>query len=107
LAALEEADRAALERVRRIVHLAAPGCTERVSYGIPIFRLSKDLMGMSAAKDHLALHTMSPPLMEALADELAGVKVSGATIHFSAEEPLPEGLLVKVLEARLEELGSG
>jgi uncharacterized protein YdhG (YjbR/CyaY superfamily) len=105
LAPLSEAERAALERVRMIVRETAPDRTERVSYGIPIFRLNKDLVGMSAAKNHLSLHVMNPPFLKSMADELAGIKVSGATIHFMAEKPLPEDLWVRIVRARVEELG--
>jgi uncharacterized protein YdhG (YjbR/CyaY superfamily) len=81
LADLPDEVRASLERVRGIVRAAAPECTERVSYGIPIFRLGKDLVGLSAQKNHCSLHSMSPALMKTMAGELKVVKVSGATVH--------------------------
>lgn len=96
--------RAALERVRAIIRAAAPDCTERVSYQIPIFRVGRDLVGLSAQTNHCALHTMSPRLMQTLADELQGVTVSGATIHFTPDDPLPQALIETVLRARLQEL---
>jgi uncharacterized protein YdhG (YjbR/CyaY superfamily) len=105
LAALPDDDRAALERLRRIVHATGPGCTERVSYGIPIFRLGKDLVGISARESHCALHTMSPGLMQTMAGELADVEVSGATIHFAPGNPLPEPLVERIVRERIKELG--
>ena len=98
--------RASLERFRAIIREIAPDCTERVSYQIPIFRLRKDLVGISAQKNHCALHTMSPPLVNAMAEDLAGVKVSGAIIHFTTEEPLPRELIEKIVRNRREEIGS-
>jgi uncharacterized protein YdhG (YjbR/CyaY superfamily) len=92
LAALPDDVRASLERVRSIVRKTAPECTERVSYGIPVLRLRKDLVGMSAQKNHCSLHSMSPRLMKAMAEELKGVRVSGATLHFTPEDPLPRGV---------------
>jgi uncharacterized protein YdhG (YjbR/CyaY superfamily) len=97
--------RSSLERVRSIIRETAPECTERVSYGIPIFRLRKDLVGMSAQKNHCALHSMSPPLMKAMAKELQGVKVSGATIHFTPENPLPRELIERIVRERMKEIG--
>lgn len=84
----------------------APECTERVSYQIPIFRFGKDLIGMSAQKNHCALHSMSPELMKALSVELKdmGKKISGATIHFTPAKPLPKELIVKILRERIKEL---
>ena len=46
LEALPQDVRSALERLRSMIREAAPQCTERISYGIPIFRLRADLVGM-------------------------------------------------------------
>jgi hypothetical protein len=48
---------------------------------------------------------MSPPLMVAMADELRGFKVSGATIRIAPEAPLPADLVEHVLLRRMQELG--
>jgi uncharacterized protein YdhG (YjbR/CyaY superfamily) len=104
LGALAEDQRFALERLRSIIRSVAPECTERVSYGIPIFRLRVDLVGISAHKSHCSLHSMSPPLMAAMADELAGFKVSGATLHFTLNEPLPEELVERIVRERMKEI---
>jgi uncharacterized protein YdhG (YjbR/CyaY superfamily) len=103
LAPLPEDVRSALERLRDIIRETAPDCTERVSYGIPIFRLDKDLVGMSAQKTHCSLHSMSPALMKTMAKELEGVKVSGATIHFTPEQPLPRELVERIVRERMKE----
>lgn len=95
--------RSALERVRSIIREAAPETTERVSYGIPIFRLQRDLVGLSASKNHCSLHSMSTALMEAMAGELEGFTVSGATIHFTPEKPPPRKLVVKIVQERMRE----
>jgi uncharacterized protein YdhG (YjbR/CyaY superfamily) len=105
LAAFPDDVRAGLDRIRSIVHATAPGCTERVSYGIPIFRLQQDLVGMSAAKDHCSLHSMSPALLQAMAGELQGVKVAGATLHFTPDNPLPEALVARIVRARMQATG--
>ena len=102
---LPEDVRAALERLRAIIKQVAPKATERVSYGIPIFRLDKDLVGISAKKDHCSLHTMSPPLVEALGEALSSVRVSGATIQFDPQSPLPRELVEQIVRARIQELG--
>jgi uncharacterized protein YdhG (YjbR/CyaY superfamily) len=95
-----------LERVRNIIREAAPGCTERVSYRIPIFRLQKDLVGLSAHKHHCSLHTMSPDLTKAMAVELEGFEVSGATVHFTPEKPLPRDVVEGIVRKRIADLGA-
>jgi uncharacterized protein YdhG (YjbR/CyaY superfamily) len=47
---------------------------------------------------------MSPPLAKAMKKDLQGYEVSGATIHFTPEKPLPAALVKKILRARVKEL---
>lgn len=105
LQALPDDVRAALQRVRSIIRETAPECTERVSYRIPIFRLKVDLVGMSAHESHCALHSMSPSLIKAMAEELRGLEVSGATIHFTPASPLSRELIAKIVRERMTEAG--
>ena len=94
-----------LDRVRSIVRETAPARTERISYGIPIFRLQRDLVGMSAQKNHCSLHVMSTDLMKAMTEELKGVKVSGATIHFTSDNSLSRELIELIVKGRMKEVG--
>ena len=101
--------RATLEQLRAIIRAAAPECTERVSYKIPIFRLKKDFVAMSAAKKHIGLHTMSKAIPIAMKDELkaVGIWISGTTFHIKPGSDLPVALVEKALRARLAELADG
>lgn len=96
--------RLALQALRSFIKSLVPNATERVSYGIPIFRLEKDLIGISGQKNHCAIHTMSPALASRLKPELIGFKVSGATVHFQPDKPIPEVLVKLIVDARMEEL---
>lgn len=104
LAPLGAPQREALERLRALIHELAPGCTERVSYRIPIFRLGRDLVALSAHRAHLALHTLSPAVAALIAAEYGDVRVSGATIHFTPERPLPREVVSRVIEERRREI---
>ena len=99
---LPEDRKAALARLRHLIRKHLPGCTERVSYGIPIFRMERDVVGISARKNGCSFHTMSPPLAAGMKDELRGFEVKGATIHFAPENPIPDALVVKILQTRLK-----
>ena len=103
LAALPEEMRDALQQVREIIRKHIPACTERVSYGIPIFRLRSDLVGISAQKKHCSLHTMSPGLIKRIRQELANFEISGATIHFQPTNPIPRELLRRIIDERIGE----
>ena len=107
LAAQAPEYRATLEQLRTIITAAAPGCTERVSYKIPIFRLRKDFVALSAAKRHCGLHTMSKAIPVSMKDELqaAGIGISGTTLHFKPGTDLPASLVEKIVRRRLAEVG--
>lgn len=104
LADLSEDKRNSLQKVRESIRKAVPGCKERISYQVPIISFGKDLVGFSAQKDYCSFYTMSPPLVKELSQELRNFKISGATIHFTPEKPLPESLIKKIIKRRLEEI---
>jgi uncharacterized protein YdhG (YjbR/CyaY superfamily) len=73
LAGLSTENRAALQKVRRAVHAAAPGAEECISYGMPAFRLNGKLIaGFKAAANHCSFHPMSGETVATLAADLAG-----------------------------------
>jgi len=102
-AALPARQQKVMKRLRLLIRKAAPEASERIAYRIPVFAYHGDLVGMSAHRDHLSLHTMSPPLVEAMTHRLSEVGVSGATIHFAPDQPLPASLIAEIVAARIEE----
>jgi uncharacterized protein YdhG (YjbR/CyaY superfamily) len=105
LATLPKAEREALRRLRALVKKTVPEVEERISYGTAVmFSLGRDLVGFVSQPKHLSFFTASPKLAEAMRDEITTThKISGATIHFSPDNPLPTGLVEKILKARLRE----
>jgi uncharacterized protein YdhG (YjbR/CyaY superfamily) len=105
LATLPRAERESLEALRTLIKDAIPDAEERVSYGTTVmFSLSRDLVGFVSQPKHLSFFTASPKLARAMKDEITKThKVSGATIHFSPDHPLPTGLVKKILRARVRE----
>ena len=104
LAGLSPENRAALRKVRRAVHAAAPGVEECISYGMPAFRLKGKLIaGFKAAANHCSFHPMSGDTVATLKADLAGYETSKGTIKFSARAGLPATLVRKLVEARTAE----
>ena len=95
--------RISLQRLRKIIKSVVPAANERVSYGVPIVALDRDLVGFSSQKNHCSFYTMSPPLVKTMKKELQKFRVSGATIHFTPDDPLPESLVKKIVKSRLKE----
>jgi uncharacterized protein YdhG (YjbR/CyaY superfamily) len=105
LATLPGREREALQRLRTLIKETVPDVEERISYGTTVmFSLGLDLVGFVSQPKHLSFFTASPALAEAMKEAIAKThRVSGATIHFSPENPLPSALVKKILRARVRE----
>jgi uncharacterized protein YdhG (YjbR/CyaY superfamily) len=109
LAGLPEETRAALTEIRETIRKAAPEAEERISYGIPLYRLGgKHLIGFGASKKHLSLYVTDSEVLRTFEGELEPFDLAGTktTIRFTAEQPLPRPLVRKIVKERTKELGS-
>lgn len=104
LAALPEASRAALQKLRKTIKAAAPAATETISYQMPTFKDNgRFLVSFAAFKDHCSLFPASEAVIEALGEELKPYFSGKGTIRFHADRPLPAALVKKIVKVRLEE----
>ncbi len=100
LAPLPEEQRAALEKLRKAIHAAAPEVEERVSYGVGAFYWKgKYLVGIGAAKKHCAFYLGST--LKAHLEDLKGYDLSTGTIRFQPGKPLPVALVRKLVKSRV------
>ena len=104
LATLRPDQRAAVQRLRQLIHAAAPGASECISYQIPAFRLhGKGLMWFGAAARHSALYGVS----ESYPGEFAAYDTSGkGTLRFPLGAPLPAALIRTLVKARVDRVSS-
>ena len=105
LAAIRDDEkRAALEKLRKTIHAAAPRAEEVISYGIPTIKVDgRGVVAFGAWAKHLALYPMSYAVIRANAKELARFEVAKGTIRFTSERPLPTTLVRKIVKARIAE----
>ena len=97
LALLPEDQRDALQRLREIIHSAAPRAEECISYGMPAFRLDgRCFIYLGASSKHCAIYGAVGDMKE-----LARYDVSKGTIRFEPDDPLPAPLVRKIVKARL------
>ncbi len=91
--------RAAVQRLRQLIHAAAPGASECISYKMPAFRLyGKGLIWFGAAARHSALYGVS----ESYPGEWAGYDTSGkGTLRLPLAAPLPATLIRTLVKARV------
>ena len=103
LAGLPRESRAALDRLRATIRAAAPDATEVISYRVPTFKHHGGLVGFAGFEGHCSFFVMSPEVMEAHAEELKPYDTAKATIRFAPDQPLPDALVKKLVEARIKE----
>jgi uncharacterized protein YdhG (YjbR/CyaY superfamily) len=107
LADLPLPERDALTRVIDIARRAAPGAVDGVSYGAPALKVSgKPLIGVSWSAHHLSVFPFSPAAIDVVRPELDGFSVSKGTIRFTVDKPLPDGVIGRLVAARLAEISS-
>lgn len=103
LAALPEAQRAALQDLRDTLHMLVPEATEAISFGVPTFIYGGPLLGFGATKTECSLHVMRPALVASLRAAIAPRRASGGTIHFSPSDPLPSEIIERIVRERVHE----
>ena len=106
---LEDLDvpkRSTLEQLRRCILKTVPDAEQCISYGMPAFKVQgKTIAGFAAFKNHLSYLPHSGSVIPALAADLAGYQGTKGSLHFAVDQPLPAGLVRKLITTRLRELG--
>src|SRR4051812_2190574 len=105
LAALDEPKRSTLEALRQSILDVVPDAEQCISYGMPAFKVQgKTVAGFAAFKDHLSYLPHSGSVIGELGDELAGYRSTKGSLRFGIDEPLPDGLVRRLIETRMRQL---
>jgi len=101
LADLDPSSRDAIQRVYAVAKTVAPDAEQGKGYGMPalVYR-GKSLIAVMRAKTHIGLYPFSPDVVAAVAPDLAGYSLDKGTIRFQPDEPLPEDVVVRIVELR-------
>lgn len=94
--------RRVLERIRSTVRRAAPDAQECISYGMPCFRLKKNLVYFAAFKDHVSFFPTASGIRR-FQRELSRYKVSKGTVRFPHGSSIPYGLIARIVRFRVRE----
>ena len=106
LASVEEPKRGTLEALRRSILEVIPQAEQCISYGMPAFKVrGKTVAGFAAFTDHLSYLPHSGSVLGELGDEVAGYRTTKGSLHFPVDQPLPDPLVRRLVEAKLRQLG--
>jgi uncharacterized protein YdhG (YjbR/CyaY superfamily) len=95
--------RSALTKLRKAIQAAAPEATETISYKMPAFRQNGALVWYAAFSDHCSFFVGSHRVRRAFAKELKPFDRGKGTLHFTPAQPLPLGLVRRIVRARVSE----
>ena len=95
--------RSCLTEMRNLVKSIVPNAEEVFSYQVHCFKQIYMLVGIGTTKEYCSLYTMSSKLMKQIKAELKGYKISGMTLHFKPDEPLPVDIITRIVLLRLQE----
>lgn len=105
LDSLPKPQRSTLHKLRSDLLKLLPESTEAISYGMPaVLYKGKPIAGYFAFKNHLGYFPHSSKTIGLVEAELRDFKTSKAGFQFPHDHVLPQALLKKLLDLRIEEL---
>ena len=81
-----------LSALRDLILRAAPGLSEKISWGMPTFHHAKNVIHFALHKGHVGIYP-GPAAIAHFGDRLAGYRTSKGTLQLPLDQPLPEALL--------------
>ena len=103
LASIPKQMSALLQRLRLAIRDAAPEAEETISYRIPTYKYHGTLLHFVARDNYCSFIVTSAAILEKFKKEPGPFKISGTTIHFTAEKPIPAKLVKKNVRARVDQ----
>jgi uncharacterized protein YdhG (YjbR/CyaY superfamily) len=102
LSAFPSSTKVLLKKMRETIKEAAPQAEELISYNMPAFRWNGVLVWYAANKQHIGFYP-TPSAIKAFAQELNQYKTSKGAIQFPIDEPIPTGLVKKIVRLRIKQ----
>lgn len=93
------------QQMRTIIKNAAPDSKEIISYGMPAYHQSGNLVYFAAHTHHIGLYPTSSAV-EQFKSELKEYKHSKGAIQFPYQKPLPVDLISRIVHFRVASIKS-
>jgi uncharacterized protein YdhG (YjbR/CyaY superfamily) len=105
LAAVPEPQKSTLESLRATLVALTPEAEQGIAYGVPCFKVGgKGVAGFGFYRNHCTYFPMSGSVTAELADDLKQYVTAKGSIQFPTDEPLPDALVARLVEARQREI---
>jgi uncharacterized protein YdhG (YjbR/CyaY superfamily) len=101
IAAAPEEARPTLDAVRELFRSALPDATERIAWGVPIYRTEHDVGGFAAYTKHVSVGLAASPLPDDARAKLEkqGYKTGTRTIQVRFDQKVPVTAIRQLLKA--------
>jgi uncharacterized protein YdhG (YjbR/CyaY superfamily) len=94
-----------LNQIRKTILDAAPGASEKISWGMPTFWLKKNLIHFAAFKKHIGIYPGDLSLLP-FQDRLSAYSVSKGGVRLPLDKPIPFELIAEITRYRFEQVTS-
>lgn len=98
-------DQKKLQELREIIIKTAPEVIEKISWNMPTFFQSKNLVHFAMQKNHIGFH-VGQTAVEAFEHELSNLHFSKGTIHLPIDQPFPLQLIERIVQFKIEMHGN-
>lgn len=93
-----------LEVLRKVIQTELPEAEESISYGMPAYKLNgKPAVYFAGYEKHIGFYA-TPNGHETFAEEFAKYKQGKGSVQFPNSDPLPIGLIKRVVRYRKEQI---
>jgi uncharacterized protein YdhG (YjbR/CyaY superfamily) len=105
IATFPAATQKVLKELRALIRKAAPGVSERISYGIPTFDVNGQyLIYLAGWKKHISIYPVTTAITHALKEEIKAYRKGKGTLQFPLGQPMPTALIRRIVKVRLAEV---
>jgi uncharacterized protein YdhG (YjbR/CyaY superfamily) len=92
-----------LQKIRKTIKKAAPDAEETIKYGMPTFTLKGNLVYFAAFKRHIGFYPPTAARDAKFKKELSIYKGPRGSLRFPLDEPIPFGLISRIVKQRVKE----
>lgn len=92
-----------MEKIRAVIHDAAPGVVEKISYQMPAFTLKSTLVWFGGHAHHIGFYPTGEGIA-AFQEELSAYKSSKGAVQFPLDQPIPYDLIRRIVQHRVAQV---